>query len=132
MKILALDTGDVWTGVAISDGRAIIAQPYETIKANKLIDFLQTTLAKEQIETIVVGHPKTMRGTESEQTKKVVALVEQLKQQFPDISWVLWDERLTSKQAAALKKIKTKEDKIKSHAIAAALILSSYLEYRRF
>ena len=39
---------------------------------------------------------------------------------------------LTSKQAATIKSAKTKEDKLRSHAIAAAIFLSSYLEYKRF
>jgi len=42
------------------------------------------------------------------------------------------DERLTSKQADQIKQAKTKEDKIKSHSIAAALILRSYWIRLRF
>jgi len=70
-----------------------------------------------------------MRGTESEQTRKVRAVFEKLEQKFPTTSWKMWDERLSSKRAANLKKATTKEDKIKSHAIAAAFILSSYLSF---
>jgi RNase H-fold protein (predicted Holliday junction resolvase) len=44
----------------------------------------------------------------------------------------MWDERLTSKQASKIKSTKTKEDKLRSHAIAAAIFLSTYLEYKRF
>ena len=44
----------------------------------------------------------------------------------------MWDERLTSKQASTIKSTKTKEDKLRSHAIAAAIFLSSYLDYKRF
>jgi putative Holliday junction resolvase len=132
MKILALDIGDRWTGVAISDPLGILPRPYTTLKTAELFTSLEQIIAKERISTIVVGLPTTMRGTESDQTKKVLAMTEELKKLFPAIEWKMWDERLTSKQAATLRSTKTKEDKLRSHAIAAAIFLSSYLEYRRF
>ena len=132
MKILALDIGDVWTGTALSDALNMFAKPYKTVRAEQLDEFLKNIFKKEKIETVVIGYPKTLRGTESEQTKKVVAHKELLTQQFPDVTWVLWDERLTSKQAAGIKKAKTKEEKQESHSIAAALILTSYLDHLHF
>jgi putative Holliday junction resolvase len=132
MKILALDIGDRWTGVAISDPLGILPRPYDTFKTFELHSALEKTIEKERISTIVVGLPITMRGTESDQTKKVIASVEDLKNQFTKIAWIMWDERLSSKRASAVKSAKTKEDKLKSHAIAAAIFLSTYLEYKRF
>jgi len=132
MKILGLDIGDRWTGVAISDSLGMLARPYDTVETHKLFYFLTQLIQKESIETIVVGFPRTLRGTESEQTKKVTKKVDQLKQIFSAISWQLWDERLTSKQAKKIKKTRTKEEKKQSHAIAAALILGSYLDYLAF
>lgn len=132
MKILALDIGDRWTGVAISDPLGILPRPYTTVKTTELFTSLEQIIAKERISTIVVGLPTTLRGTESEQTKKVLSMTEELKKFFPTIEWKMWDERLTSKQAATIKSTKTKEDKLRSHAIAAAIFLSSYLEYKRF
>ena len=132
MKILALDIGDRWTGVAISDPLGILPRPYDTTKTTDLYTFLENVIQKERISTIVVGLPTTMRGTESDQTKKVIAMTEELKNHFPTIEWKMWDERLTSKQAAGIKSTKTKEDKLRSHAIAAAIFLSTYLEYKRF
>lgn len=132
MKILALDIGDRWTGVAISDPLGILPRPYDTCKTADLYTFLEKTIPKEYISIIVVGLPTTMRGTESDQTKKVIATTEELKAHFPTIEWKMWDERLTSKQAAGIKSTKTKEDKLRSHAIAAAIFLSSYLDYKRF
>ncbi len=129
MKIVALDLGDVWIGSAISDELGITARPYETVKTTELIPFLDNLIKTENISTIVVGYPKTMGGTQSEQTKKVIAKKEELQTAFPDITWVLWDERLSSKQAARIKKTKSKEDKIASHSIAAAVILTGYLLY---
>ena len=132
MKILALDIGDRWTGMAISDPLGILPRPYDTVKTAELFTSLEKIIPKERISIIVVGLPTTMRGTESDQTKKVLALTETLKNLFPAIEWKMWDERLTSKQAATIKSTRTKEDKLRSHAIAAAIFLSSYLEYKRF
>ena len=71
MKILALDIGDKWTGTAVSDPLGIIARPYKTVETKELEIFLSETIGSENIEKIIVGYPKTMRGTESEQTKKI-------------------------------------------------------------
>ena len=89
-------------------------------------------MAKEKIDTIIVGYPKTLRGTESEQTKKIVATFEALSAEFPQVTWKLWDERMTSQQAAKLQRDTSKEAKQKSHSIAAALILTSYLDHLHF
>jgi len=131
-KIIALDLGDRWIGVAMSDPLGFFAKPFTTVQAYELDDFLAKTIEQHQIRTIVVGYPKTLRNTESEQTKKVIARANQLKEKFPTIEWVWWDERLTSKHAASLKKEKTKEDKVHSHAVAAAVILQNYLEHLRY
>ena len=131
MKILALDIGDVWTGTALSDPMGIIAKPYKTVQSHNLLAFLQEIFQAEKIQTVVVGYPKTMKGTESEQTKKTTGFVEQLKTTFPTINFVLWDERLSSKRADDLKRTsRPPADKQASHSRAAAFILSSYLEYK--
>lgn len=133
-KILALDLGDVWTGIAISDPLGIIARPYTTFATNELHKGLKDIFAKEVIGTVVVGYPKTMKGQESEQTRKIVQKKESLEQLFPDVQWVLADERLSSKRATNLrkeqgKKTTGKQDKLQEHALAAAFVLDNYLFY---
>jgi RNAse H-fold protein YqgF len=132
MKTAALDTGDRWVGVAIADALGIVARPYTTTENYKLIPFLTEFIQEERISTIVVGLPITMRGTESDQTRKVKEQIESLKTAFPEVIWEMWDERLTSKQADRMKPSKSKDDKITSHARAAALILQSYLERKNY
>jgi putative holliday junction resolvase len=132
MKILALDLGDVHTGTALSDSEHIIANPFKTVPTSELRPFLKNILATENISTVVVGYPKTLKGTESIQTKKTVSEKEILEDEFKSVEWALWDERLSSKQAARTKPIKNKADKLFSHSIAAAIILNSYLEHLKF
>jgi len=131
MKIMALDIGDRWTGTALSDPLGILARPYQTVATSELSSFLNTVITKEYISSIVVGLPTTLRGTISDQTQKIIDLSKNLEQEFPSIAWSMWDERFTSKQANTIKHAKTKDEKLRSHSIAAALILSTYLDYRR-
>lgn len=132
MKMLGLDIGDVWTGTALSDALGITARPHKTAETKNLVQFLTNLFKQENINTVIVGYPKTMKGTESDQTKKVIAAKEMLEKKFPEKSWILWDERLSSQRAGALKQARTKEEKIQSHSIAAAFILASYLDYQAF
>ncbi|PKN03444.1 Holliday junction resolvase RuvX [Candidatus Dependentiae bacterium HGW-Dependentiae-1] len=131
MKILALDIGDQWTGVAISDAIGMLARPYTTVLTDALIPFLGPLCVKEKIQTVVLGYPITMRGTISEQTEKVIRYKKKLELEFPTLIFVFQDERLSSKHATGVKKAFTKEDKISTHARAAAFILTCYLERSR-
>ena len=129
MKIMALDLGDAWVGVAMTDPLRFFAKPYTTIPAAQLETGLAEIFAKEKISIVVVGYPKTMQGTESDQTRSVVAQKEQLEKLFTQVQWILWDERLSSKHARTLKNPKNKTEKLQQHAIAAAIILESYLPF---
>ena len=129
MRFLALDLGDVWTGTAVSDPLKIISTPLKTIKTINLITELKEIINNKNIEKIIIGYPKTMKGNESNQTKKILILKEKIKNNFKDIQIILWDERLSSKRADLLKKSNKKEDKIHKHSIAAALILELYLKF---
>ncbi|MCK4650650.1 Holliday junction resolvase RuvX [Candidatus Babeliales bacterium] len=134
MKILSLDLGDQWIGSAISDSLGITCRPLKTIKSDELNSFLEKILKEENIKKVVVGLPITIKGKESEQTKKVKTKALELKKQFyiindKKIEWILWDERLSSKRADHLKKtLKSKKAKQENHSIAAAFILQSYLD----
>ncbi len=138
MKILALDLGDKWVGSAISDPLGITCKPYQTVDISQVTDFLSQTLDKENISTVVIGYPKTMTGGQSEQTLKIIKSKEDLERQFPSINdtpitWVLWDERLSSKRASTLQNNKSDpESKKKSHSLAAAFILQGYLDFLAF
>lgn len=139
MKILALDLGDKWIGSAISDALGITCRPYRTVEERETKLFLEKVIKEENISTVVIGKPTTFSGHESEQTKKIIKTAQKLEEEIGPkfenkIKWVLWDERLSSKRAASLKqkRFKTKEDKRKSHSVAAAFILQTYLDHLAF
>lgn len=138
MKVLGLDLGDRWVGVAISDALKISCKPCETVQLEQLEPFLTQLFTKETITTVVVGYPKTFMGGESAQTNKIVELKNALQERFSSVGgrslqWLLWDERLSSKRASELQQRASSPDaKRKSHAIAAAFILQSYLDNLAF
>ena len=132
MKIIALDIGDVWTGSAISDQLGIIATPLKTVLTKDLAIFMRQLIDEKKIGEVVVGYPKTMRGTESEQTRKILSQKEFLEKAFPELKCLLWDERLTSQHAQKIQSRYASADKLMSHSVAAALILSGYLDSQRF
>lgn len=138
MKILALDLGDKWVGSAISDPLGITCKPLKTVQLNELRPFLKETLGVQPISTVVVGYPKTFSGTESDQTKKIVKLKEELELEFATVNftaikWILWDERLSSKRALEIQSGKyDPESKRQNHSLAAAFILQSYLDHLAF
>lgn len=127
-KIVALDLGDRWVGTAITDASQSLVRPYKTIQKEELDAFLIKTIQEEEVKTIVIGYPLTMSGVKSDQTLKIVAEKEELEKKFPDIKFVLWDERLSSKRAQELSPgHHSRQEKHKEHSRAAAFILDSYI-----
>lgn len=132
-KILALDYGDRWTGIAISDTTGTLARPHSSVLSADLIPYLNALLEKEKIGTIIVGIPITMKGGESAQTTATRERMANLAKEFPEIPVIGWDERLSSKRAQSLGSSKNSATgKDSEHARAAAFILDSYLNYRAF
>ena len=69
-KILGLDVGDVWIGVAISDALLLTAQPLMTIKreSNKIAyEKIHEIIIENNVEKVVVGLPKNMNTLMAEQ-----------------------------------------------------------------
>ena len=139
MKVLALDIGDKWVGSALSDALQITCKPLKTVLAQELESFISQIVPQENITTIVIGHPITMSGTSSDQTKKVEKTKEMLEQKYSSINntpilWVLWDERLSSKRATQIlrekKKSARRNNDITDHDLAAAFILQGYLDHK--
>lgn len=122
-------------GLAVSDALGITAQGLPTlIRKNKRADFaaLRRVVRKQEVAEIVVGHPLRMSGEASAQTDKVLAFVEELRQEFPGPIH-LWDERLTSVQANRIldESGRTRmERKGVVDQMAAVLILQAFMEAR--
>ncbi len=133
MKALGIDHGDKRIGIAVSDDLGMLAHPLEYILAEPYEGFLKrlkTTLAKRQIEQIVVGMPRNMDGSYGPQALKVQGFMATLKKSVV-VPIQSWDERLTS--ASAMKNLReagvnAKKAKAKVDASAAAVMLQAYLD----
>ena len=133
MRILALDHGTQRIGLAISDELKLIAQPLEFVPAEPFEAFtrrLNEILAGKPCEIILVGLPRNMDGTYGPAAEKVREFVSRLKIAVP-IPIRTWDERLTSAQANRVLlqgKVRRADRKQKVDAMAAAILLQSYLD----
>ena len=132
-RIIGIDYGRKRVGVAVSDPLGIFASPLDCISGAKIIDYLKTYAQKETVRLFVVGYPKNLDNTPSENLKFVDAFLKQLKKAFPDIPVELEDERFTSTIAHRTMidgGMKKSDRRVKGNAdkISAVLILQSYLD----
>lgn len=131
-RILAIDYGEVRTGIAVTDQLQIIASGLITVKTEDLIKFLIDYTHKEQVELFIVGLPKQMNNSESESEKHILNFLKQLEKALPKIPVKRIDERFTSKIAhqtmidSGMKK-KQRRNKGLVDEISATIILQSYL-----
>lgn len=136
-RILAIDYGKKRTGIAVTDSMQIIANGLTTVPTHTLMDFLMNYVQKEQVERIIIGHPKQMNNEDSENMKNIVPFMNQLKKKMPQMPVELVDERFTSVLAhqamltGGLKK-KDRQNKALVDEISATIILQSYMESRKF
>lgn len=136
MVIMSVDFGDSRTGIAVCGKSELIASPVTVIQEKDLDKCIEKTaaLAKEQrAEQVVVGYPKNMNGTIGERAEKCSLFAERL-EALIGCPVKLWDERCTTVSAHnALNVTNTRGKKRKAvvDAVAAVIILESYLEYRR-
>jgi putative Holliday junction resolvase len=136
-RILAIDYGKKRTGIAVTDILQMIANGLTTVPTPNLMDFLLDYVKKEPVERIIVGHPKQMNNEDSENMKRIVPFVNQLKKKLPQIPVEMVDERFTSVLAhqamiaGGLKK-KARQDKALVDEISATIILQTYLESKKY
>lgn len=136
MKILAVDYGDARTGVATCDSLEMLATPLTTIYgkdpkdvAKQIIELAQLNGAK----MLVVGLPRNMDGSEGARARICREFAERL-ERHSGIETQLYDERNSTIEAARyLNETDTRGKKRKEviDAAAAAVILQSFLDYRK-
>jgi putative Holliday junction resolvase len=132
-RVLSIDYGQKRVGFAVTDELQICANALETVHVSQAFDFLKNYIAKENVETIVVGEPKTMNNTASDAARFIEPFVNRLRREIKNIEIVRFDERFTSKMAfqtlidAGVNK-KTRSNKALLDKISATIILQSYLE----
>ncbi len=121
MKVLGIDYGKKWVGVAISDDERKMAFPYETLENNfKFFSRLNEIIKKEGVYKIIIGLPLNKKMKATNQTTEVENWAEKLIKEV-DLPIDFENEIFTSK-------IADKYEAKNRHSAAAAILLQSYLD----
>ena len=135
-RILSIDYGRKRTGLAVTDPLQIIAGGLATVSTSELFDWLKNYIAREQVERIVIGEPRQMDGSPSENLARVQQFVNRWRKAVPEVPIEFYDERFTSVMAhqamldGGLKK-KARQDKALVDEISATIILEDYMRYSK-
>ena len=136
MKILAVDLGDARTGLAVCDPTEFLASPAGVIHETDFEVILKKVAqaAKEhRAQRIVVGYPKNMNGTVGERAEKCALFAQRLGE-LAEIPVKRWYERSTTVSAHNILNVTDTRGKKRKNvvdAVAATIILESYLAYRK-
>jgi putative Holliday junction resolvase len=132
MKSLGIDHGTKRVGLALSDALGVLARPLETAPARDAIRRIVEIARGENVETVVLGLPLRIDGTEGAAASRVRTFLTALRQRLPaGVEIVLRDESLTTMEAAeklraAGKRAKNQRDVIDQ--AAAVIILQEFLD----
>jgi putative Holliday junction resolvase len=134
-RIIALDVGSKRVGFAVSDEIGVLATPRGLVHRqsyNKDAAAIGDLVKQEQAERVIVGLPTGLSGRPTEQTRRTERFAEMLASRL-SVPVELWDERLTTVMARRMRRGSTRTAERESQsldAVAAALILQSYLDRR--
>ncbi len=135
MRIMGIDYGDSRVGIALSDPLGITAQGLATLPNkvySKMLDNLVSLVCEHNVTKIVLGMPKNLNGTSGDRAEVTENFRNDLESRLPDTEIVLWDERLTTVQAAGILNVTNTRGRDRKNVIdtvAASIILQSYLDY---
>ena len=144
MRVLGVDVGERRIGVAISDRSRTLARPLTTLTIERTgdevdgvdgVDQVAEMIARlreeeDGLDTVVVGLPVRLDGSENAATSRAAAFVDGLRARVPVVV-LTEDERLTSREAEsrlAVGERDWRKRKAKLDAAAAAIILQDYLD----
>ena len=153
IKVLGIDYGKKRIGLAISVPGTSFAVGYKILEMDSsgifgLIEKIKAIVTKEQVRSIILGFPRQLDNKVGPAGREVMQFADELRKalnesqasgQDPDlknkgnieIPVLLWDERLTSKQAEMLLRDVSMSHKDKRQQInitAAQVMLQSYLD----
>lgn len=141
VRVLGIDYGARRIGLALSDATATLASPWRLVQRppseaetlRMMITEIAALAANDDgLEAVVVGWPRRLNGSPTQQTPIVEAFARALEARV-GVPVVLQDERLSSREAEsrlAARETDWRKRKAKLDAAAAAVILQDYLDAR--
>ncbi len=139
MRIMGLDFGSKTVGVAVSDPLFITARGVEIIRRKSSGKLRQTyaeierLIAEYEVESIVLGYPKHLNGSEGERCRLTNEFKENIERRT-GLKVELEDERFTTVMAdRAMDEAGLSLSEKKDHVdeLAAVFILQGYLDRRQ-
>ncbi|MBI5778496.1 MAG: Holliday junction resolvase RuvX [Planctomycetes bacterium] len=136
VKILGIDYGKKRIGLAISVPGTSFAVGYKILEVDpaeppvSVIENIREIVGKEHISALVIGLPKQFDNTLGIAGKEVMRFADEVKKNIA-VPVVMWDERLTSKQAEVLLRdvnMSHKDKREQVNVTAAQVMLQSYLD----
>ncbi len=134
-RIMAIDCGRRRSGIAVTDILQLVPGGLPTVNTCDLPDFLTDYCRREPVDRILIGHPKNLKGEDSESMRYIRPVINRLRKLLPGTVIEEVDERFTSAQAhrdmitAGFKK-SDRQRKGLADEMAAVLILNLWLESR--
>ncbi len=131
-RLVALDLGTKWIGVAVTDDQQIIATPVRTIEWRnwkKTLAIVKDILAEFDAVGLIIGLPYNSDGTESDMSVEARRVARNFSLSI-DIPVFLQDERMSSYEARRRlweRGVELADTKALVDAEAAAIILSDFL-----
>ena len=119
----------------MSDELQMIGSPLRTVATHEIINDIKEIIKSEELEGIVIGLPKNLKGGDTDASKPVLSFTKRIKKLFPELKIWSEDERFTSKIAfqamldGNVPKIK-RRDKSVIDKVSASIILQSFLDRR--
>ena len=133
MRILCMDYGERRLGFALSDEAQILATPLKVVtieSESQAFGAALKVLAETGAGRLVLGLPLNMNGTRGPQAEKVAAFCERLRKER-GLDVVLWDERLSSREAErvllAANSSRARRRQVLDK-LSAQVVLQSYLD----
>lgn len=138
MRVLAIDYGEVRTGLAITDELGITAQGLETVVSKGqdkiILKKIDEILTIYKIDTIVVGMPIHMNGEKSKRAEITEKFIHKLRCKYNTLKIDYIDERLTTVSAhKTMNFLGINKHKKKNivDTISAVYILETYLKIKK-
>ncbi len=129
MRSLGLDIGERRIGVALGDPSGILATPLTIIERSgdeTTIASIREVVEKYRVARVIIGLPLAPDGGLGMQAQKIKHFAEKLNAAGVSIEYR--DERLSTVTARNLMREAAKNRRSRDDAIAAAVILQSYLD----
>lgn len=133
MRYLGLDIGERRIGVAVSDPAGRVATPLCVLDASKTFGDaaeLRRLIDEYEAESVVVGLPLSMDGTEGPQARRIRGLAERLGR-LVAVPVRFADERLSSTEATRVMRgagLSERSQRGVKDQVAAAIFLQTYLD----